>query len=111
VTEPRQIAIEANLRIPSLSIKSDGPEPTQAINNSGNRYTKMITVGAVPKNGDPLAVTVGLDLVFDCVVTRSDWSDDRGIFIVSCSFARRSITPHEYQSLINDPAWTLKQLP
>ena len=111
MTEPRQLDVEANLRIPSLTIKSDGSEPAQSINNSSNRFTKMITVSGVPKNGEPLQVSVAPDLSFDCVVTRSDWSDDRGIFIVSCSFARRSITPAEYQALTSDPAWALKQLP
>ena len=102
--------VEANMRIPGLSLKTPGAEP-QVINNSSNRYTRMITVNAVPKVGEPLAVPVGEDLIFDCVVTRAEWSDDREIFVVSCTYAKRSITPHEYQSLINDSSWTLKQLP
>ena len=53
--------VEANMRIPGLSLKSPGAEP-QVINNSGNRFTRMITVDAVPKVGDALAVPVSPDL-------------------------------------------------
>jgi len=111
VTTPRPTTVEANLRIPSLTLKPLGSEAAQTINNAGNRFTKVLTVEGVPKAGDPLQLTVNAGIVFDCVVTRTDWHDEREMFVVSCSFARRSITNEEYRSLIADPEWTLKQLP
>jgi hypothetical protein len=107
----RPVDIEVNLRVPSLTIKSTGPEPSKVINNSSNRFRKMMTVPAVPKAGDPLRVTVGADTTLDCNVTRVEWNDDRALFIVSCSLAGRGIPAVDYQSLINDPVWTLTQLP
>jgi hypothetical protein len=107
----RPVEIEVNLRVPSLTIKSTGPEPSKVINNSGNRFRKAMTVPAVPKVNDPLRVTVGADTAFDCLVTRVEWNDDRSIFIVSCSFAGRGIPAADYQSLITDPGWTMTQLP
>jgi hypothetical protein len=41
---------------------------------------------------------------------RADWNEDRGLFIVSCQYGNRTITPDEYAALTEDPAWELKPL-
>jgi len=107
----RPVDVEINLRVPSLTVKSTGAESSRTINNSGNRFRRMITLPGMPKVGDALQVTAGADTMLDCVVTRVDWNDDRAIFIVSCSLAARGIPGADYQSLINDPLWTMTQLP
>lgn len=104
------IDVEANMRIPGLTLKAPN-QPTQAINNSSVRFTKIIQVPAIPKPGEPLQVSMQSGLMLDTTVTRADWSDDRGLFIVSCTYAKRSISAEEYQALISDAEWTVKQLP
>jgi hypothetical protein len=45
-----------------------------------------------------------------CRVVRSDWSEGRELFIVSCQYSNRSITLDEYNALAEDPEWELKPL-
>jgi len=104
------IEVVANLRIPGLTIKSP-TEPPQAVNNTGKRFIKPIILPSVPKAGDAIRVTVRPNLVFDCAVTRSEWSDERGQFIVSCTLANRSISVDDYHALVADPEWMLTNLP
>jgi len=103
------IQLEVNLKIPRVTLRPvDGP--AQVVDNSAIRYTKLIHVPAVPKAGEVLQVTAGPFQTFDCTVTRADWSDQRELFIVSCSYAKRSMSTEEYDALINDAAWKSKPL-
>jgi hypothetical protein len=103
------IQLEINLKIPRVTLRPpDGR--AQVIDNSAVRYTKLIDVPSVPKAGETLQVTAGPFQTFDCTVTRADWSDDRELFIVSCSFAKRSMSSEEYDALVNDTAWKAKPL-
>ena len=103
------IQLEINLKIPRVTLRpADGP--VQVIDNSALRYTKLIHVPAVPKAGEVLQVTAGPFQTFECAVTRADWSDEREMFIVSCSFAKRSMSADEYEALVNDGEWKSKPL-
>jgi hypothetical protein len=104
------IDIELNLRVPSLMMRSPD-KADQKIDNSSVRFLKRMTVDSVPKPGDKLQLTVRSTAPFECSTTRSDWSDDKELFVVAGQFARRSITPEEYQAILNDPDWTQKLLP
>ena len=103
------IEVEVNLKIPRVTIKSP-TEPTQVIDNSATRFTKLIQVPAVPKAGAVLQLTISAFQTIECTVTRSDWNDQRELFIVSCSYSKRSISPDEYGALVNDSDWTMKPL-
>ena len=103
------IQLEVNLKIPRVTLRpADGP--VQVIDNSAIRYTKLIHVPAVPKAGQVLQVAAGPFQTFDCSVTRADWNDERELFIVSCSYAKRSMSAEEYDALINDADWKSKPL-
>jgi hypothetical protein len=103
------IQLEINLKIPRVTLRpADGPP--QVIDNSAIRYTKLIHVAAVPKTGEVLQVTAGPFQTFECTVTRSDWHDERELFIVSCSYAKRSMSAEEYDALVNDAEWKSKPL-
>jgi hypothetical protein len=67
-------------------------------------------VPAIPKPGAPLVLTTSAGQTFESTVTRADWSEDRSLFIVSCSYAKRSISADEYGALVNDAEWKMKQL-
>ncbi len=104
------IEVEANLRIPGLTVRTPH-EPDRVINNSSVRFTTLIQVPAIPKAGTPLLLTTSDGRTLESTVTRADWSDDRSIFVVSCTYSKRSIPLEEYNALVNDSAWTMKQLP
>ncbi len=103
------IEVEANLRIPGLTIRSSH-EPDKIINNSSVRFTTLIQVPAIPKPGSPLLLTTSGGYALESTVTRADWSEDRSMFVVSCTYAKRSISLDEYNALLNDSGWTMKQL-
>jgi len=103
------IEVEVNMRIPGLTLKAPN-EADRVINNSYVRFTKLIQVPAIPKPGTPLSLTTSAGHQFESTVTRADWSEDRELFIVSCNYSKRSISPAEYDALVNDAEWKMKQL-
>lgn len=103
------IDVEVNLKIPRVTIKSPN-EPTQVIDNSATRFTKRIQVPTVPKPGAVLQLPISAFQTIDCTVTRADWSDERELFIISCSYSKRSISADEYGALVSDSDWTMKPL-
>jgi len=103
------IQLEVNLKIPRVTLRPAVGAP-QVTDNSALRYTKLIHVPAVPKAGQVLQVTAGPFQTFDCSVTRADWNDERELFIVSCSYAKRSMSAEEYEALVNDAEWKSKPL-
>jgi hypothetical protein len=103
------IDVEVNMKIPSLTVTT-AEHGERRIDNGPVRFTKQIVVEAIPKAGEVLQLSTRMGEPFGCTVTRSDWSEDKNQFIVSCSYAKRSITPQDHDALINDPDWTMKQL-
>jgi hypothetical protein len=49
-------------------------------------------------------------MTFDCTVTRSDWNEEKGLFVVACTYAKRSLPVETYSALVNDGEWTMKPL-
>ena len=104
------IDVEVNLKVPSLTVSAPD-KSDQRIDNSSVRFTKRMTVEAIPKPGDAVHLSTRSGEPFEGTVTRSDWSEDKNIFIVSCAYFRRSITAEAHEALLTDPEWTTKQLP
>ncbi len=50
------------------------------------------------------------DVAFESVVVRSDWHEDKNLFVVACQYRNRSITPADYQALLDAPDWQLRPL-
>jgi hypothetical protein len=103
------IEVEVNLRIPTLTIRSPH-EPDRRIDNSVVRFTKLIQVPSIAKPGAPLQLTVSSGQTLDCTVTRADWHEQTERFIVSCTYAKKSISPELYNALVNDEGWKTKML-
>lgn len=104
------IDLEANLKIPSLTIKS-ADEPPKRINNGSLRLIKRVTMDAIPKAGDTMRLSTRLGKPFDATVSRVDWDEGKNLFVVACTYARRSITVDEHTFLLTDPDWRVNQLP
>jgi hypothetical protein len=102
--------IEVNMRVPTLTVKAPN-EPDRRIDNSAVRFLKRIEVPSLPKAGDSLSLsTDGGRTMFECTVTRSDWHEEKALFVVACTYAKRSLPVEIYSALVNDSEWTMKQL-
>ena len=102
------ITLEVNLRVPGISVGTPHA-PVRRITNSDARFWKVIKVSALPKVGDDLELSTRT-YAFHATVKRLDWHDDKNRFVVACHYAKRSMTPEEYDSLRADPDWTMKPL-
>ena len=97
--------VEISLRIPSLRVRREGKDEAETIANSDVRFSKQVELDAVPKAGDLLVMTVGAGGTFECQVVRSDWHEAKNMFVVACRYAKRSISPADYEALMNAPDW------
>jgi len=104
------INVEANLKIPSLTIKT-ADQPDRRVANNNVRFIKQITVEAIPKPGDTVRLSTRHTVPFDATVTRVDWDEGKSLFVVACKYARRSISADEHTKLLADPDWRMNELP
>jgi hypothetical protein len=102
--------VEIRLRIPSLRVRREGKEGLETIANSDVRFSKQLELQTIPKPGDVLNMDVSSGGTFDCEVVRSDWHQDANMFIISCRYSKRSITPAEYQALVDSSDWHMRNL-
>jgi hypothetical protein len=102
--------VEISLRIPSLRIRREGKEAMETIANSDVRFSKQIELQAIPKSGDVLKMVVSSGGTFDCDVVRSDWHHEKNMFVIACRYSKRSMSPAEYEALINSSDWQVRAL-
>jgi hypothetical protein len=102
--------VEISLRIPSLRVRKEGKDSLETIANSDVRFNKQIELEAIPKPGEVLKMTVSSGGTFDCDVVRSDWHHEKNMFVVACRYSKRSISPAEYQALIDSSDWQSRAL-
>ena len=108
---PRMIqTVEISLRVPSLRVRREGTDKPETISNSDIRFIKRIEVDSIPKTGTVLKMEIASRGSFDSVVVRSDWHEEKNLFVVACQYGNRSITPADYQALLDAPDWQLKPL-
>jgi hypothetical protein len=102
--------VEISLRIPSLRVRIEGKEAPQTIANSDVRFCKRVELEAIPKAGDILTMAVSSGGTFECEVVRSDWHQDKNMFVIACRYSKRSISPAEYDALIGSSDWKARGL-
>jgi len=102
--------LEISLRIPSLRVRREGKDSPETIANNDVRFIKRVELERVPKPGDVLTMTIGSGVSFQCEVVRSDWHDDKNMFVTACRYSKRSISEAEYQALLDASDWQLKAL-
>jgi hypothetical protein len=102
--------VEISLRIPSLRVHREGKEVPETIANSDVRFAKRIELKGIPKPGDILTMTVSSGGTFQCDVVRSDWQHDKDMFVISCRYSKRSISPADYQALMGASDWQIRAL-
>ena len=101
--------VEVRLRVPNMKVRALD-ESGYPIDHAAMRFRRIIEVPKVPKPEEPMEFTTSSGRVIQARVVRADWSESRGMFLVSCQYINRSITPEEYGALKDDPAWELKHL-
>ena len=101
--------VEVRLRVPNMKNRVLD-ESGYPIDHSAMRFRKVMEVERIPKPESPMDLDTVSGRTIQARVVRSDWNEGRGMFIVSCQYANRSITPEEYHALADDPAWELKHL-
>jgi hypothetical protein len=106
---PRPIDVEVNLAIPRIKNPILG-QNGYPIDNGTVRFTKIISVPAIPQPGALLQLSTSAGHEFSCTVTRAEWSEDRSMFVLSCKYSNRSIPHDQCAALFNDPEWKMKQL-
>ena len=81
----KSIAVEVNLRIPRMKVPSLD-EKGYPIDNSMIRFTKMITVPAIPKPGAMLQLTdiAGRMLTVEVKSTTMGMNQDTGVQFPKC---------------------------
>ena len=82
----------------------------ETVANSEVRFTKQVELNAIPKPGDVLTMAISSGGTFECDVVRSDWHHHKDMFVIACRYSKRSISPAEYQALINSSDWQVKNL-
>ena len=101
--------VEVNLKIPRVK-NPVLDEKGYPIDNGSVRFTKLIQVPALPKPGEKLQLSTSSGKTLVCEVTRSDWIDDREMFVLGCKYANRSMPADECAALFNDTDWRMKPL-
>ena len=103
--------LEISLRIPSLRVHGrEGREGTETIANGDIRFIKHVEFDRIPKRGDVLTMVVSSGGSFQCEVVRSDWHDEKNMFVTACRYSRRSISEAEYRALLDAPDWRMRPL-
>jgi hypothetical protein len=103
------MTVEVRLRVPNMKARALD-EKGYPIDHSSMRFRKMLEVPRIPKAEEMLELATSSGRTLQAKVVRSDWNEDKGMFVLSCQFANRSITSDEYNALAEDPAWQLKHL-
>ena len=100
--------IEVNLRIPNMKVRTLD-ENGYPIDHSTIRFKKTMQVPAIPKVGQSLHLSAS-DKTLQANVVGVVWSDDRGMFVVACQYANRSIPADDHRALTRDPDWRMTPL-
>lgn len=101
--------VEVRLRVPNMKNRVLD-ETGYPIDHSAMRFRKILEVERIPKPEEPLELMTSSGRAIPARVVRADWNESRGMFLVSCQYANRSITAEEYGALADDPEWELKHL-
>ena len=102
--------VEISLRIPSLRARREGQENPATIANDAVRFIKHVELEKVPRPGDVLTMTIGSGGTFQCEVVRTEWHDDKNMFVTACRYAGRSISEAEYRALMDAPDWHVRAI-
>jgi hypothetical protein len=100
---------EVRLRVPNMKERAKDAAG-YPIDHAEMRFRKIIEIPGIPHAGDRLELSTRSGRVLRASVVRADLDEERELFILSCQYADRIITPDDYYALAHDPDWQLKHL-
>ena len=100
--------VEISLKIPSLRVQRE--DKAETISNSDVRFSKRVELDSIPKAGVILVMSMSGGEPFECEVVRSDWHEDKNLFVITCRYTKRSISPASYQALLDSSDWAVRPL-
>jgi|SRR3954470_6905321 len=100
---------EVRLRVPNMKVRALDANG-YPIDHSSMRFRKIIELSGFPRVGDSLDLTTRAARTLRANVVHVDLDEPRSLFILSCQYAEKSISPDDYAALASDPDWTLKHL-
>src|SRR5438093_5808621 len=103
------IEIEISLRIPNPPARSIGANG-YPVNHEDVRFRKRIVVPSLPKPGELLELETRVGTRIRWEVTRSDWSDRDGLFVLACRYAGRGMSAEERSAVTGDADWKMTPL-
>lgn len=80
------------------------------IDHNSMRFRKVIEIPQFPRVGDSLELTTRGGRTLRATIAHTELDEPRSLFVLSCRYADRSITPDDYAALSSDPDWELKHL-
>ena len=101
--------VEVSLRVPNMKVRALD-EQGYPIDHSTVRFKKRAVVPSIPQPGEPLQLSTASGTIVPTTVQRSDWDEERELFVVACQYANRSISADEYGALVGDPDWQMRPL-
>ena len=101
--------IEVSLRIPNTKVRALDAQG-YPIDHATVRFKKVIPVEAIPKPGETLELLTASGRALRSSVVRADWHEERGMFVVACQYASKSLSPDDYNALVGDPEWRMTPL-
>ena len=101
--------IEVSLRIPNTKVRALDAQG-YPIDHATVRFKKVILVETIPKAGDALDLLTASGRALRASVVRADWHEERGMFVVACQYASKSLSPDDYSALVSDPEWRMTPL-
>ena len=99
-----------NLRIPSLTVRTDPAGEVRRISNDAVRFITHVELETIPKVGDVLTLEAAPGATFTCDVLTVNWRDSENAFVVACRYSKRTISPQEYQALTGAEKWEARPL-
>jgi hypothetical protein len=80
------------------------------IDHSSMRFRRVVDIAQYPRVGDVLDLPTISGRTLHGIVRHVELDEPRSLFVLSCEYAERSISPHDYAAFSTDPEWQLRHL-
>ena len=100
---------EVRLRVPNMKVRAKDAKG-YPIDHASMRFRKIIEIPAFPRAGDSLELATSSGRTLRATVVHVELDEPRTLFVLSCQYADRTMTPDAYAALSDDVEWELKHL-
>ena len=101
---------EVRLRVPNMKNRVKNAEG-YPIDHSEMRFRKVVEIPTFPRVGEMLSLETRSGRILQASIGRVDLDEARQLFVLSCQYAARIITPEDYGALADDPGAASEAIP